>query len=323
MRVTLPVGIATGGGTSKFRELFVEPGTTATRLFRKNNQAAIDTPWSDAPAELAISGEGGAGDPQDPRLDWFSSTQVDADLFDIVRNVTGPLTYSFSFYEIMPQVGQPQPTIERGAINAAYPGGTAAPDPKPRHAPRSRPTTSRTTSRSARSTTATRSRRPSTTRRPPTSSSRSTTTSRIPTSSTCRRSRRSPTARSALTGLAAALGNYTPYIAPNNDARGIAPGFLIKDGTTATNGGVDAAALAANGPWTSSGSVRPLPGQAVRPRAVHARHQEGRPQPHRAEQPLRIAVAPGRLPDLGGRLRPAGSRATCSSRAATCSWRVT
>ena len=37
MRVTLPVGIATGGGTTKFRDVFVEPGTDATRLFRKND----------------------------------------------------------------------------------------------------------------------------------------------------------------------------------------------------------------------------------------------------------------------------------------------
>ena len=40
----------------------------------------------------------------------------------------------------------------------------------------------------------------------------------------------------ALTGLATALGNYTPYIATNNDGRGIATGFLVKDGTTATDG---------------------------------------------------------------------------------------
>ena len=40
----------------------------------------------------------------------------------------------------------------------------------------------------------------------------------------------------ALTGLAAALGNYTGYITTNNDGRGIATGFLVKEGTTATNG---------------------------------------------------------------------------------------
>src|SRR3712207_7691160 len=54
-------------------------------------------------------------------MTWFSETQVNLDLFDIVRNVVGPLTYSFSFYKIMPQLGGPAPTIERGAINAAHP----------------------------------------------------------------------------------------------------------------------------------------------------------------------------------------------------------
>jgi predicted extracellular nuclease len=39
----------------------------------------------------------------------------------------------------------------------------------------------------------------------------------------------------ALTGLAQALGNYTPYNAVNNDVRGIATGFLIKNGVTASN----------------------------------------------------------------------------------------
>ncbi len=47
-------GIATGGGTTKFRDLFLEPGTTARRLFRKNDAAAETTPWSDAPAEIGV-----------------------------------------------------------------------------------------------------------------------------------------------------------------------------------------------------------------------------------------------------------------------------
>ena len=54
MRVRLPEGIATGGGTTKFRDVFLEPGTTAQRLFRKNDAAAETTPWSDAPAEIGI-----------------------------------------------------------------------------------------------------------------------------------------------------------------------------------------------------------------------------------------------------------------------------
>jgi predicted extracellular nuclease len=128
MRVRLPEGIATGGGTTKFRDVFVEPGTTATRLFRKNDLAAITTPWSDARAELGISGEAGAGNPEDPRIPWHSSTQVDLDLFDVVRDVVGPLTFSFSYYKVMPQPGGPAPAIERGPIHAAAPP-TAPPTP--------------------------------------------------------------------------------------------------------------------------------------------------------------------------------------------------
>ena len=78
----------------------------------------------------------------------------------------------------------------------------------------------------------------------------------------------------ALTGLAAALGNYTGYITTNNDGRGIATGFLVKDGTTATNGRLIGSTV--NGAVGQRGRVRPVPGQAVRPRAVRARPQEGR-----------------------------------------------
>ena len=128
MRVTLPVGIATGGGTTKFHDVFVEPGTDATRLFRKNDAAAESTPWSDAPAELGIAPDGGAGNPADPRRPWRSTTQVDLDLFDKVENVTGPLSFGFSYFKIVPQLaGAPAPTIVRGPINAAYP--PAAPTP--------------------------------------------------------------------------------------------------------------------------------------------------------------------------------------------------
>ena len=67
MRVQLPVGIATGGGTTKFRDLFIEPGTNARRLFRQNKDAAITSPWSDAPASRR-RGEGGGNNPADPRI---------------------------------------------------------------------------------------------------------------------------------------------------------------------------------------------------------------------------------------------------------------
>ena len=56
---------------------------------------------------------GGAGNPADPRLPWRSTTQVDLDLFDVVKAVTGPLSYSFSYFKIMPQlVGAAAPAID-------------------------------------------------------------------------------------------------------------------------------------------------------------------------------------------------------------------
>ena len=212
-----------------------------------------------------------------------------------------------------------QPTIERGPINAAAPPTAPAPAGRTRSA--SRASTSRTCSRSARRTTATSSPRPSTT-------------------SACTRSCQAIRHRlrepdvvavqevavfadgaNALTGLAAALGNYTGYITTNNDGRGIATGFLVKNGTTATNGrliGKDAPS-----PWGSSTRLRPAPGPAVRPRAVRARPQEGRPVVHGDEQPLGVAVARDAVPHRGGEVRPRRRPRRCSSRAATCSWRAT
>ena len=248
MRVTLPVGIATGGGTTKFRDVFVEPGTTATRLFRKNDQPAIDTPWSDAPAELGIMPDGGAHNPADPRLSWFSDTQVNLDLFDVVRNVTGPLSYSYSFYKIMPQLTDPAPTIERGPINAAYP--PAAPTPAAN--------TLRVASFNVENYFPVGKENDGHTI---TQAEYNERTAAIV--SAIRKLLKEPDViavqeiavfadgANALTGLAAALGNYTPYIATNNDGRGIAPGFLVKDGTTATGGKVVGAS--ADGPWTGTG----------------------------------------------------------------------
>src|SRR6202012_338795 len=103
MRVHLAEGIATGGGTTKFNDVYLEPGSTVQqRLFRKNVPTAESQPWLDDPEEIGIAPDGGAGNPLDPRLPWTSTTQVNLDLFDVARDITGPLTYTFDFYEIMP-----------------------------------------------------------------------------------------------------------------------------------------------------------------------------------------------------------------------------
>ncbi|MDA0173750.1 lamin tail domain-containing protein [Solirubrobacter taibaiensis] len=235
MRVTLPVGIATGGGTTKFRDVFVEPGTDATRLFRKGDAAAVSTPWSDAPAELGISPDGGAGNPADPRLPWRSATQVDLDLFDVVRGVTGPLSYSFSYFKIVPQLaGATAPTIERGPINAAYPPAVPTPAANTLRVASFNVENLFPVGESNDGHTITQAEYDE----------------RVRTIVLAVRNfLKEPdviavqevaviNGKNALTGLAAALGNYTGYIAPNNDGRGIATGFLVKNGTTATGGEV-------------------------------------------------------------------------------------
>ena len=253
MRVRLVEGIATGGGTTKFRDLFLEPGTTAQRLFRKNDAAAETTPWSDAPAEIGVSPDGGAGNPADPRLPWRSQTQIDLDLFDVTRNVVGPLTFSFSFYKVMPQLpvaglndGE-QPTIQRGPINAAAPPTAPA---QPADSIRVASfnvenlfpvgkvndghvvTETEYAERVHAIVQAIRFRL------------------REPDVVAVQEVAVFADGANALTGLATALGNYTGYITTNNDGRGIATGFLVKNGTTATNGRL--LGKNAPSPWGSS-----------------------------------------------------------------------
>ncbi len=233
MRVRLADGIATGGGTTKFRDVYVRPGAGPfSRLFRKNSPAAITTPWSDAPDEIGIAADGGAHNPTDPRLPWRSDTQVDLDLFDGVQNVVGPLTYTFSFYEVMPQLNGPTPTIIRGPINAAYPPA----------APNQPPDTLRYASFNVENYFPVGKINDGHEITEPEYNAR---TNAIVLA--IRNFLKEPDViavqevavfsdgANALTGLAQALGNYTGYITTNNDGRGIATGFLIKNGVTASN----------------------------------------------------------------------------------------
>jgi predicted extracellular nuclease len=257
MRVRLPEAIATGGGTTKFHDVFVEPGTTAQRLFRKNDAAAESTPWSDKPAEIGIAPDGGAGNPTDPRLPWHSTTQVDLDLFDVVRDVVGPLSFGFSFYKVMPQLtGAPAPAITRGPINATAPP-TAPPQPAntlrvasfnvENYFPAGKENDGHVVSpaeyaeRTAAIVKAIKERLAS------------------PDVVAVQEVAVFPDGANALTGLATALGNYTGYITTNNDVRGIATGFLVKDGTTATNGRLIAAGEV--GPWANSAECDLFPGK--------------------------------------------------------------
>src|SRR3954454_2577966 len=233
MRVQLPVGIATGGGTTKFNDVFLEPGTTAERLFRKNTVAADETPWYDKPAEIGIAPDGGAGNPADPRLPWKSTTQVNLDLFDIARNVVGPLSYTFSYYEIMPQLGGPTPTIERGPINAVAPPTAPA---QPANTLRVASFNVENFFPVGKDNDGHIITQPEYTARVDAIVHAIKDRLGAPDVVAMQEVAVFADGANALTGLAQALGNYTPYITTNNDGRGIATGFLVKAGTTATNG---------------------------------------------------------------------------------------
>ena len=117
MRVTLPVGVANSGGTNKFGETFLVPGTVAGTLLR------TDAP---APGLIASSAEAGAGNPPNPKHPSTpSSTELGMDKGDIVNGLTGPLAYSFGNYEIVPQIGQ-LPTITESGVAYPYAGLAAA-----------------------------------------------------------------------------------------------------------------------------------------------------------------------------------------------------
>jgi predicted extracellular nuclease len=101
MRVALQVGTANSGGTDKFGELFVTPGTQ-----RKLNLAGYGTPIG-PPQLLDIAQDAGSAgvDPANTDATPDSTTRVNANLFDTVKNVIGPLGFDFDNYEIVPQPG--------------------------------------------------------------------------------------------------------------------------------------------------------------------------------------------------------------------------
>lgn len=95
MLVTLPVGVAQSGGTNKFDELFLVPGTTQGTLLRTDPVV---------PGLLKTAADAGAGNPDNPFFPPARSTSVVlADKNDTVRGTTGPLGYTFGNYGIVVQ----------------------------------------------------------------------------------------------------------------------------------------------------------------------------------------------------------------------------
>ncbi|MEU9884553.1 endonuclease/exonuclease/phosphatase family protein [Sphaerisporangium sp. NPDC051011] len=113
MLVKLPVGTANSGGTNKFGELFLTPGTTRDRILEGEPLPV---------SLLALDADAGAGNPANPHKPPApSTTYVTADLFDQVRDATGPLSFSFSNYKLMPQPGA-LPSVVDGPVAYPYTG---------------------------------------------------------------------------------------------------------------------------------------------------------------------------------------------------------
>ncbi len=119
MRVTLPVGTANSGGTSKFGELFVTPGTTKQRVFRQNP----------APSLIGLIDDAGSGDPSNPYVRTAPSTTLTrGNLFATVENATGPLAFGFTNYALVVQeTGKPTVT-EDASVPEVYTLPEAASD---------------------------------------------------------------------------------------------------------------------------------------------------------------------------------------------------
>jgi predicted extracellular nuclease len=119
MLVSLPVGVANSGGTNKFGELFLVPGTSSFTLQRTD------------PAQPGLIGtidDAGSGDPDNPyRPTQANTVVVNADKGDTVHDVTGPLNFSFSNYKIAVQDAQFYGTATIDHTGVSYPYNRLAP----------------------------------------------------------------------------------------------------------------------------------------------------------------------------------------------------
>ncbi|MCW2984245.1 MAG: hypothetical protein JWR63_1815 [Conexibacter sp.] len=123
MRVSLATGTANSGGTDKFGELFVQPGTARKRVLRDPNG-----PAAGPPNLLSLAQDAGSADvdPANPSATPASTTRVKADLFSRVTDAVGPLGFSFSEYQLLPQPGH-RPAVAPGPIAYPPPAPEAAP----------------------------------------------------------------------------------------------------------------------------------------------------------------------------------------------------
>ena len=237
MRVTLAAGTANSGGTNKFGELFMTPGTEKDRVFRTDTE----------PALIATDADAGAGDPSNPYLDPDgSTTTVEADLFDTVTGATGPMLFAFENYRIMVQEGE-EPTVSDTGVPYPYD------EPSPSGAKQFRvasfnvenyfPVGGQLDGGTV------------------TQAEFDEKTALLTDAVDGRLERPEVVAvqevydGATLRALALSLGGYTAYLEEGNDSRGIDVGFLVKDGVRVN--GVTQYGTTAEGPDRVSCSDRP------------------------------------------------------------------
>lgn len=120
VRVAIARATAVSGGTNKFDELFVLPGDEGTNPLVRTD--------GDARKPIALDEDAGEDDPANPRRDETpSTTVVQADQFDTVRDIVGPVHFAFSTYRVMVQPGA-LPTVVDGPTPYPFAGLPAAGD---------------------------------------------------------------------------------------------------------------------------------------------------------------------------------------------------
>ncbi len=127
MRVSLPAATVNSGGTNRFGELFVNPGSEQNAVFTiEDSSGPGGTPEPLTRSLIGAVGDAGAGNPANPQIDWQSTTNVFADQFDQIQSLTGPLSFSASNYKIVPQAGA-LPTVVEGPTPYPFSGVSAQP----------------------------------------------------------------------------------------------------------------------------------------------------------------------------------------------------
>jgi predicted extracellular nuclease len=221
MRVRLDVATANSGGTDKFGELFVQPGTKRARIFRNPNGPAV------GPADLLNLGQDAGSadvDPNEPSATPPSATRVKADLFSRVTDAVGPLGFTFSEYQLLPQPGA-KPTVTPGPVTY------------PPQAPEAQPGTIRVANFNMENLFGAGM----------TDDGHTFTQADVDAKTTRLANAikllhkpdvlavEEVASEDALKEVATKLGNYTAIWRPSTDARHIAVGFLVKDGITVTD----------------------------------------------------------------------------------------